>query len=409
MATLDARSDPVLPAPGIYGFAELATAPLIVDAVYEGGTAGNKSDDPLAMLVPGCGNSGGFRPVGSRTKNTLRHVVLFTSGAHPDWPDALDRETGLFTYFGDNRQPGKTLLATPRGGNAILEWAFALAREDSPERRREMVPFLIFKKAHSGGGRAVRFLGLAVPGGQDVHPTEDLVAIWRTSGEIRFQNYRATFTILDEGNVQRAWLSELSAGLVTGPSCPPSYREWVDSGIYRPLEAPRNIQYRTKEQQLPQSPADAALVDAVRDYFAGDPHAFEACAVELWRMQAGESITFIATRRSADGGRDAYGWYHVGPEVDRIQLEWSLEAKLYSESTSVGVRDTSRLISRLRHREFGVFVTTSHLTKQAYEELRGDRHPVVVIAARDIADLLRKHGHSTARDVLAWLSARFPL
>ncbi len=32
-----------------------------------------------------------------------------------------------------------------------------------------------------------------------------------------------------------------------------------------------------------------------------------------------------------------------------------------------------------------MFVTTSYLTKQAYEELRGDRHPVVVITGRDVA------------------------
>jgi hypothetical protein len=117
----------------------------------------------------------------------------------------------------------------------------------------------------------------------------------------------------------------------------------------------------------------------------------------------------VATRRSADGGRDAYGWYYIGPGSDRIRLEWSLEAKLYGPTTSVGVRDTARLISRLRHREFGVFVTTSFLTKQAYEELRGDQHPVVVITARDIADLLKQHGHSTPVEIRAWLGAKFPL
>src|SRR3954451_14656635 len=124
-------------------------------------------------------------------------------------------------------------------------------------------------------------------------------------------------------------------------------------------------------------------------------------------MQAREPITFVATRRSADGGRDAYGWYHVGPDGDRIRLEWSLEAKLYGPGTSVGVRETARLISRLRHREFGVFVTTSYLTRQAYEELRGDQHPVVVIAARDIAELLRRHGQSTPAEVEVWLCEKF--
>jgi hypothetical protein len=321
---------------------------------------------------------------------------------------SLDRETGLFTYFGDNRKPGKTLLDTPRGGNAILEWSFARTHGAGKDRAL-VAPFLVFAKANPGEGRAVRFLGLAVPGGQDVHPVDDLVAVWRTSGELRFQNYRATFTILDEATVSRQWLDEISQGTRLGPACPDSYRDWVETGAYRPLASPRNIQYRTKEQQLPRTAKDAALVQAIRDYFGHDPHAFEACAIELWRMQAEAPITFVATRRSADGGRDAYGWYHLGPNDDRIRLEWSLEAKLYGQANSVGVRETARLISRLRHREFGVFVTTSFLTKQAYEELRGDQHPVVVIAARDIADLLRQYGHSTPAGVTAWLRAQFPL
>jgi hypothetical protein len=125
-------------------------------------------------------------------------------------------------------------------------------------------------------------------------------------------------------------------------------------------------------------------------------------------MQAKESVTFVATRRSADGGRDAYGHYYVGPEPDRVRLAWSLEAKLYAPSNGAGVKETSRLISRLRHREFGVFVTTGYVGKQAYEEIRGDEQPIIVICGRDIAELLKKHGHSTPAVVTAWLEATFP-
>jgi hypothetical protein len=38
------------------------------------------------------------------------------------------------------------------------------------------------------------------------------------------------------------------------------------------------------------------------------------------------------------------------------------------------------LISLLRHREFGILVTTSCLGNQAYQELRHDRQLVVVVA-----------------------------
>ena len=197
-------------------------------------------------------------------------------------------------------------------------------------------------------------------------------------------------------------------GDLLGTSCPGAYRDWVRRGKYSPLAAPRAIQYRTKAQQAPSSVKDAELLRVLYDYFTDDPYEFEACAVELWRMQAAESVTYVATRRSADGGRDAYGWYHVGPSADRIRLEWSLEAKPYSPGNGAGVKETSRLISRLRHREFGVFVTTGYVAKQAYEEMRRDQQPIVVICGRDIVALLNRHGHSTPAALKAWLRGTFP-
>lgn len=386
-------------------FDQLPHADLTVEAVYEGGTAGNTGDDPLGKLLP-VGNQGGFRYSGSPKKEDLRVVVLYTSGGDRDWPDELDRETGRFIYFGDNREPGKELHDTQRRGNAILRTCFQRVHGRPPEREK-IPPFLLFRKASSTGGRDVQFLGLAVPGARDIQPADGLIAIWRTSDGERFQNYRATFTVLDVAVVPRAWLDELATGQALGPSCPQPYRDWVRNGRYTPLTSPRTIQYRTKAQQAPLTKADAALVAAIYEYFADDPYAFESCAIELWRMQVKESVNFVATRRSVDGGRDAYGWYYLGPDSDRIRLEWSLEAKLYAPGNGAGVKETSRLISRLRHREFGVFVTTGYVGKQAYEEIRGDEQPIVVICGRDIADLLKQHGHSTPAAVNTWLSTTF--
>ena len=387
-------------------FNDLAATDLRVDAVYEGGRAGNAGDDSIGKLLP-VGNQGGFRFAGSVRDDDLRLVVLYSSGSDPDWPDELDVETGIFKYFGDNRSPGTELHNTSRGGNTILRRCFDRLHA-TPAERRKIPPFLIFNKASPAGGRDVRFLGIAVPGAEDVQPADDLVAIWRTSEGQRFQNYRATFTILDVATVSRRWLDEILTDDFLGASCPKVYRDWVSRAKYSALEAPRTIQYRTKAQQTPSSVKDAELLRVLYDYFVDDPYEFEACAVELWRMQAAESVTYIATRRSADGGRDAYGWYHVGPSSDRIRLEWSLEAKLYSPSNGAGVKETSRLISRLRHREFGVFVTTGYVAKQAYEELRGDRQPIVVICGSDIVALLRRHGHSTPSALGTWLRGSFP-
>lgn len=382
-------------------FEQLPTADLHIGALYEGGTQGNAADDPLARLLP-CGNQGGFRFKGERKTHTYRMALLYTSGADPDWPDFLDMETGVFAYFGDNKRPGTGLHETPRGGNELLRFAFG-AVHGTPPQREVVPPFFVFRKAPSAG-RDVEFLGLAVPGARDVDPAADLVAIWRTSDGQRFQNYRATFTVLDVGTVARGWIDELDMGQPLGDHCPAPFREWLEQGAYTPLEAPRTTEFRSIADQSP-APGDEALVAAIYEHYAPHPHSFEACAMELWKMLGKESISrIIPTRPTADGGRDAYGVYSIGPPGDRIHLDFSLEAKCKAPGHGSGVRDVARLISRLKHRQFGVFVTTSYVAPQAYRELREDRHPVVVISGRDIADVLRQHGVSTPEAVKIWLA-----
>jgi len=68
-------------------------------------------------------------------------------------------------------------------------------------------------------------------------------------------------------------------------------------------------------------------------------------------------------------------------------------------ANTVGVREVARLISRIRHRQFGVLVTTSLIARQAYEEVRDDRHPIVFICGRDIAEILIQAGYGTVHRV----------
>jgi len=97
----------------------------------------------------------------------------------------------------------------------------------------------------------------------------------------------------------------------------------------------------------------------------------------------------------------------VGPL--RTALRWtSLEAKCYAPENGVGAKELSRLISCLRHRQFGILVRTTFLGHQAYRESRSDRHPVVVIAGADIAGFLVKAGVGTPEAVREWLVAEFP-
>jgi hypothetical protein len=385
------------------GFDRLTDADLVLERVYRGGAAGNAGDDPLAQLLP-VGNQGGFRTYGRPAKDTVKLAVLYTSGAEPDWPDELDVHTGTFTYFGDNRAPGRELHDTPKKGNLLLTRVFEWAHQGITGRQR-VPPFLLFGKA--GPGRDVRFRGLLAPGASRLSGQEDLVAVWRTTRGQRFQNYRAVFTVLDVPCVSRAWITQVMAGDPLGAECPLAWRTWVQTGTYGPLLAPPTVIVRTRDQQLP-DPADAFLLDAVYRHFADRPYDFEQFAADIWQISEPHVDRIDVTRPWRDGGRDAVGDYLLGPGDDPVAVEFALEAKCYGPSNSVGVRETSRLISRLRHRQFGVLVTTSYVHAQAYQEIREDGHPVVILAGRDLVNILKARGLDTIDAIRRYLSERYP-
>lgn len=374
---------------------QLKQVDLIVDAVY----AGYKTErggiaDPLVPLV-GVSRQGGFRYRGTKERPTL--LVLTSNLAEPEWPDQLDETTGTFIYYGDNRHPGRLLHETPRFGNQLLRQIFDWAHLGL---RHLVPPVLVFTSEATG--RAFKFRGVAVPGSPALAATDDLVALWKTSEGQRFQNYKATFTILDEAVISRAWVHSMGRGEVTFQA-PESWRFWADSGGIRPLVAPRAVLVRTKAEQLPVTAEDCALIDVIRHRYKDNPYGFEACAGALARLLLPDVARLDLTRPWRDGGRDGIGLLRIGRGPAAIEVDFALEAKCYGPNNSVGVREVSRLISRIKHREFGVLISTSYVDRQAYKEVTDDGHPVILAAARDIVGLLNSAGVRTPEQVTAWL------
>ena len=62
----------------------------------------------------------------------------------------------------------------------------------------------------------------------------------------------------------------------------------------------------------------------------------------------------------------------------------------------------SRLISRIRYRQFGVMLTTSYVDSQAYKEVVEDGHPILIVTATDIAQTLRRNS-ITSENIDEWL------
>ena len=384
-------------------FEKLQVADLVIDATYQSDrtvSGGSLAGEPLNKLM-NVGNLGGFRV--RNGSNGPLYAVITSTGAEVEWPDSLDPYSGIYTYFGDNRTPGAELHKTKQRGNLLLKNAFELAHSDSIEGRRACPVFFIFEWA--GNARDHVFRGLAIPGSEFLAPGEDLVAVWRTVKGERFQNYRASLTVLDAGVISGAWLRKsVSAGelLLDDPEAPSAYVKWVNTGKIQPLLADR-IGPRNTKEQAPKDNAQEKILQVILDECAPEPGAFELLAAEIWKMSCPSPIEYELTPRYKDGGRDALGTMSVGPSSDSIKLSWALEAKRYSPGNTVGVKEISRLISRIKHREFGILVTTSVLNPQAYKEIREDQHPIVVITGRDIVEILAANGITTVELCRSWI------
>ena len=372
---------------------------LLVDSIYPGGRKGNTSDDPLDPLL-GVGNMGGFRFTGSRGAPTL--IVLASSLKDADWPDDLDNESGIYTYFGDNKTPGKDLHDTPRSGNLLLMNMFQRAHGNKNDRIK-VPPILVFN--NTGVWRDVKFIGLAVPGAQDLDANSDLVALWRSKGGERFQNYQAKLTILDAHNISLDWIKDFRKGDPLTDACPPAWRLWVETGRYKALKAPRTIKHRKRDEQLPDKKEDLQLIRIIQEFFEPAPVKFEVCAAKIAEMMLKNIVSIDITRPSRDGGRDAIGKFRIGEGESSVLVDFALEAKCYSLSNAVDTKDVSRLISRLRHRQFGILVTTSYLGLQAYQEIKEDEHPIVIISAIDIVRTLKAAGLAEESHLRVWLSS----
>ena len=390
----------------IIPFEQAASADLLVDSVYRAGEEKDLRSEVLSKLMH-IGNVGGFRKckksVHGKKVNDVGYVCIFSTGEELEWCDELDRSLGRFIYWGDNRKAGNPIVKTSLGGNAFLQDIF---KSLAAGNRRAIPPIFVFQKYC---GRDAIFLGLAVPGDQRTRSQDSLVAVWAQNDAGRYQNYKAIFTILDVPCIDRRWLDDLEADKGYESIYAPSvWKKWIDKGTYTPLVTDKNpVLYRRAYEQLPMLYSHQyEMLQLIIDHFK-NPYDFEACACRIAQMMDANIISIDQTQRTRDGGRDAVGKYRVGLQSGGIELEFALEAKRYQMENPVGVKETSRLISRIKNRQFGIFVTTSYIGSQAYKELIEDQHPVVIVAGKDIIDILVSSGITDKKQLALWLKANF--
>lgn len=184
----------------IIDFNKLNKSDLIKDCICKGGDANNLSSEPISKILP-VGNQSGIRFAGTSEQPSL--VVLYSTFSDIDWPDLINGD--LVTYYGDNKEPGREIHETL--GNRLFRGIFNNLHLN---RKNEVPPIFLFSKGSTGFDRI--FKGLLVPGSTNHLETEDLIAIWKTQNNQRFQNYKAIFTLLPVQIITRKWINDIVSG-----------------------------------------------------------------------------------------------------------------------------------------------------------------------------------------------------
>lgn len=196
-------------------FNKLNKSDLIKDCICKGGDANNLSSEPISKILP-VGNQSGIRFAGTSEQPSL--VVLYSTFSDIDWPDLINGD--LVTYYGDNKEPGREIHETL--GNRLFRGIFNNLHLN---RKNEVPPIFLFSKGSTGFDRI--FKGLLVPGSTNHLETEDLIAIWKTQNNQRFQNYKAIFTLLPVQIITRKWINDIVSGNKMSQNSPKEWRIWI--------------------------------------------------------------------------------------------------------------------------------------------------------------------------------------
>jgi hypothetical protein len=393
---------------------------LEIDAIYcaDKLKAKTLAGEVLSKLFYGIGNAGGFRISGSIEKP--KYIVIYTSGDDIYWRDEVDNALGVLLYYGDNRTPGKELHDTKKGGNKILRYIFNLAASDNVKDRKDIPPVFVFQKYN--GSRDMKFIGLAVPGIKGKAKKDWLTAVWGCNkSEERFLNYKAFFTILDTSrgysdqlgsNISLTWLNDIDNGKAYDSKFAPiAWRNYIDKLVYQPLMCKMEKFIKSKGEQLPSDAEELKMLQCIHDYFIDKDggYSFEPFANNVVMGLDDCVVDIETTRPYKDGGYDGIGQYQLFKSSEnKVLVDFFIQAKCYAVDSGLGVHDTSRVISRIKDRQFGIIVTTSYIGEAAFKEILEDGHPIVMITGKTIIDYFKKELEIfDSAKLLGWLKKKY--
>jgi len=325
----------------------------------------------------GIANSGGIRAL-AQPGGGPREFLVFISDSGPSqsqnpWEDTINPEEGTARYWGDARPRDN-----PDPDNALgNSWVKAdYTRTYAQQNRTEAPPVLLFEKPASG---QVTFRGVCII-------TDLQIARHKDDGET-VVNYRFDLAILDADAVDLAWIHRKTrTGVDAGG--PDAWREWVADGRIRRYSIYKD-DIRSKSAQQPTG-REATLLEDIRTKLDNPNKGKKLEYLVKYLLEARRGFSNVeVTPPSGDKGVDLTGKVDLLSDAALSQTDTTIgfKAQVKNTKSTVSGKDLSRLASRVDDGELGLFVTTSHFSKQAQEEnLR--TYPIRLFSGADLVELL---------------------
>ena len=269
----------------------------------------------------------------------------------------------------------------------------------------------------------MKFIGLMAPGIKWRPQKDWLIAVWGCNfAKERFQNYKALFTVVDTSSgsaahsgagINLAWVTDIINGRAyESEYAPLEWKRFIDGKNFKSLICKPLSGVKSKAEQLPDTPLGMEMLQALHDYFIEEDngYSFEPFACDIARQMDERVATLDVTSPYRDHGFDGVGKYRIfSRSENQVFADFYLQAKCYDPSNGLGVGDTSRVISRIKNRQFGILFTTSYVAEQAFTEILDDGHPVNIVSGKDIIAFIQNDLELYSTEaLLEWLKKNYP-
>jgi len=345
-----------------------------------------------------------FTAVKGRTPLINFHINPFKEDEESTpWRDLIYQEEGRVIYNGDNKS--HTITASATFGNKKVLEVLPLYFSKTPSDRLKAPPIFITQTIRLRGKTGFRkFIGFGI-----IRDYPKLIQQFEKASDKVFSNYQfevALISLAPDLEFDWRWIDDRRDSSLSDEiairHAPSTWKKWVKYGSevieeirlklksYRVISESEQRDYSLKCQSIIDELLQKYYPDAVKDGVR-----FEAMASFVTKLFFKDKNYFRGwvTPGTADRGVDFVGRLDIGHGMSSTSIIVLGQSKRYKNSIS-GERLT-RVASRMTRGYIGVVVTLDTFTRQAQEEIKDDRLPIILINGKKVAELLLTYMNQT--------------